>query len=73
MIFTDKWWALVLGGIVTIAFGLCAFLLPGITLGAFARLIGVYAVAFGALMIGLGLELRSLGRRRDLETERLAA
>src|SRR5882762_993388 len=51
-------WVLVLSGLLSIAFGVVLFLFPGP--GALAVLIwiGAYAIAFGILLIALGVRLR---------------
>lgn len=52
-------WLLVLGGLASVAFGALLFAFPGLGALAVVIWIGVYAVVFGALNIGLGFRLRS--------------
>jgi len=51
MMFTGKWWALVLEGIAAIIFGLFAFFLPGMTVGALIFLFAAYALVDGVFSI----------------------
>lgn len=44
-----NWWIVLLRGVVAILFGLCAFVLPGITLAALVLLFGAYALIDGIL------------------------
>jgi uncharacterized membrane protein HdeD (DUF308 family) len=53
---------LVFGGIASILFGVLLIALPLAGLLALAWLIGVYALSFGFIMIGLSLRLRRWGR-----------
>jgi uncharacterized membrane protein HdeD (DUF308 family) len=64
-------WALVLGGIFSIIFGLlfAAFPAPGVL--ALAWLIGAYAVVFGAVMIVLSFLLHGLPGKLDLHAGRV--
>jgi len=55
MIFTTKWWALVLRGIAAIVFGLIAFFLPGITVGALIILFAAYALVDGVFSIAAAI------------------
>ena len=55
MIFTDKWWALVLEGIAAIIFGLFAFFRPGITVGALLILFAAYALVDGVFSIAAAI------------------
>lgn len=48
-ILSRSWWALLLRGLVAIAFGALAWLQPGITLSALVLLFGAYALADGIL------------------------
>ena len=50
-----SWWSLVLRGIVAVAFGVMAFLLPGIALAAFILLFGAYALIDGVFAIMSGI------------------
>ena len=60
-LFAGRWWAVVLRGIIAIAFGLLAFAWPGVTLGMLVLLFGCYALVDGcfSLLTALG------GRRRE--------
>jgi uncharacterized membrane protein HdeD (DUF308 family) len=51
-------WLLVLGGLVSVAFGALLIARPGAGALAVLWLIGGYAIAFGALLVLLGLKLR---------------
>jgi uncharacterized membrane protein HdeD (DUF308 family) len=62
-------WLLIISGVVSVLFGLALIARPGVGILAVVWLIGAYAMIFGVLMIALGFELRSLGRRREAEFE----
>jgi uncharacterized membrane protein HdeD (DUF308 family) len=55
-------WMLALMGVLSIAFGVLLFVYPSAGALAVAVWIGVYALLFGALLVGLGLRLRAWGR-----------
>jgi len=55
-------WLLVLSGALSIAFGLLLMAFPGAGALAVALWIGAYAIVFGALLIALGVKLRSRAR-----------
>ncbi len=59
-------WAMILSGLLSILFGVLLFVFPGAGAVALVWLIGVYAIAFGILLIVLALRLRGL--RREFET-----
>ena len=54
-------WLLALGGIVSVVFGVFLIVRPGEGAVAVVWLIGLFAILFGAALIGLGLRLRRLG------------
>ena len=54
-------WALALAGVLSVAFGVVAFLHPGAGALAVLWMIGTYAIGFGILLLVLGLRLRSHG------------
>jgi len=66
-------WMLVLSGIISVLFGLILMAFPGEGILAVVWLIGIYAIAFGALMVGLGVALRAEGYRRISDFEDRAA
>ncbi|MGB7159927.1 MAG: HdeD family acid-resistance protein [Tepidisphaeraceae bacterium] len=51
-------WVLILSGLLSIAFGVLMLARPGLGALAVVLWIGAYAVVFGAMLIGLGFELR---------------
>jgi uncharacterized membrane protein HdeD (DUF308 family) len=51
-------WLLALSGVASLLFGILALLLPLAGAVAIALGIGIYALVFGVLLIGLGLRLR---------------
>jgi uncharacterized membrane protein HdeD (DUF308 family) len=55
-------WLLALAGILSIVFGVLLFLFPGPSALAVVLWIGAYAIAFGVLLIVLGLRLRRWAR-----------
>jgi uncharacterized membrane protein HdeD (DUF308 family) len=55
-------WLLTLSGVASLLFGILAILLPLAGAVAIALGIGVYALVFGVLLIGLGFRLRSWTR-----------
>ena len=56
----ERW--LIFGGLSSILFGALMIALPAAGIVALAWLIAIYALIFGALMIGLSLRLRRIGR-----------
>ena len=59
----DNEWMLGLSGVASIAFGVLAALFPGDGAVALVWAIGIYAVVFGTLLIGLSFRLRDWGHR----------
>ncbi|HTG73221.1 MAG TPA: DUF308 domain-containing protein, partial [Terriglobia bacterium] len=57
--FAKKWWGLLLRGLLAIAFGLTAFLLPDVTLLTLALLYGAYALVDGLVSTWFGSISRS--------------
>jgi uncharacterized membrane protein HdeD (DUF308 family) len=60
-------WALILGGILSVLFGLLLAVLPGVGILSLIWLIGAYAVAFGVLLLITAFQVR---RRDDQGDER---
>ena len=55
-------WMMILSGLLSIIFGLLLFVFPGAGALGLIWLIGVYAIAFGILLISLAFRLRGIGR-----------
>jgi uncharacterized membrane protein HdeD (DUF308 family) len=53
----ENWWLLLLRGLAAIAFGVIAFLWPGITLVALTYLFGIYAIVDGVAAIWAAFNL----------------
>jgi uncharacterized membrane protein HdeD (DUF308 family) len=53
-------WLLVLGGVASVVFGILLVLSPLLGALVLAIWLGVYALFFGAMLVGLGLRLRTL-------------
>jgi uncharacterized membrane protein HdeD (DUF308 family) len=51
--FAHHWWVAVLRGALAIAFGLAAFVWPGLTLATLIALFGAYALVDGIIILGL--------------------
>jgi uncharacterized membrane protein HdeD (DUF308 family) len=65
-------WALILGGVLSVIFGVLLAVLPGPGILALVWLIGAYAVVSGVLLIVLAFRVRNRVRNRD-EAETLQA
>ena len=59
-------WALILGGISSIAFGLLLLAFPVAGVLTLAWLIGAYSLMFGVAMIFLAFRLRGLSRKMEM-------
>jgi len=51
----ENWWALVLGGVATIIFGVAAVFWPGITLLVLLYLFSAYALVSGVVNVSAGI------------------
>lgn len=56
-------WLLLLGGIASVLFSILLALLPAASLLALTWLIGLYAIVFGALLLALAFQWRSVSRK----------
>jgi uncharacterized membrane protein HdeD (DUF308 family) len=54
----DNEWMLVLGGVLSVLFGVVMLVAPGAGALALIWVIGAYALAFGLLLVGFALKLR---------------
>jgi uncharacterized membrane protein HdeD (DUF308 family) len=68
----DGEWALILGGIFSIGFGLLLIAYPAPGLLAVMWLMGGYALGFGAVMTFLAFRLRDLPEKLELHPEKAA-
>lgn len=59
-------WLLGLAGVLSVAFGVLLFVWPLAGALTLTFMLGVYAIAFGAMLIGLGFQLRSYGQRVEV-------
>src|SRR5215210_659617 len=57
----DNEWMMILGGALSVLFGILLAVLPGVGLLSLTWLIGIYALIFGVAFIFLGLRIRSHG------------
>jgi uncharacterized membrane protein HdeD (DUF308 family) len=55
----DNEWLLILSGLLSVVFGAVVLLMPGAGALAIVWIIGAYAIALGALHVGLALRLRT--------------
>jgi uncharacterized membrane protein HdeD (DUF308 family) len=66
--FIEGEWLMILSGIASIAFAVILFLFPGEGALALTWLIGVYAIAYGILLVIIGLRLRAFSREIENTT-----
>jgi uncharacterized membrane protein HdeD (DUF308 family) len=59
-------WLLILSGAASVIFGLLLIIFPGTGALAVVALIGIYAIIFGALLLGLAWRLRGMAQRGQL-------
>jgi uncharacterized membrane protein HdeD (DUF308 family) len=64
-------WALILGGILSVLFGLLLAVLPGVGILSLIWLIGAYAVAFGVLLLVTAFRVRGRDNQRDQRPRRV--
>jgi uncharacterized membrane protein HdeD (DUF308 family) len=64
-------WALILGGILSVIFGLLLAVLPGVGILSLIWLIGIYAVVFGVLMLIAAFRVRGLENQRGERPRRV--
>ena len=58
-LFAGRWWAVLLRGLIAIAFGVLAFMWPGVTLSTLVLLFGYYALLDGSFSL-----IAAIGGRR---------
>lgn len=56
-------WLLILGGLISVVFGVLLMTNPGAGALSLVWLIGAYAIAFGILLVLLSFKVRTLGAR----------
>jgi uncharacterized membrane protein HdeD (DUF308 family) len=64
-------WALILGGILSVLFGLLLAVLPGVGILSLIWLIGAYAVVFGVLLLITAFRVRSQDNQRGERPRRV--
>ena len=64
-------WALILGGILSVIFGLLLAVLPGVGILSLIWLIGIYAVAFGVLLLIAAFRVRGQDNQRGERPRRV--
>jgi uncharacterized membrane protein HdeD (DUF308 family) len=64
-------WALIIGGILSVLFGLLLAVLPGVGILSLIWLIGAYAVVFGVLLLIAAFQVRGQDNRRDERPRRV--
>jgi uncharacterized membrane protein HdeD (DUF308 family) len=65
-------WALILGGILSVLFGLLLAVLPGVGILSLIWLIGAYAVAFGVLLLITAFQVRGRDNQGDERPRRVS-
>jgi uncharacterized membrane protein HdeD (DUF308 family) len=63
VVFAKSWWALVLRGLASIAFGVLAFVWPHLTLTVLVFLFGAYALVDGVFAIAAGVKSHAENKR----------
>ncbi len=58
-------WALILGGVLSVVFGIVLAVLPGVGLLSLVWLVGIYALVFGIALITLAFRVRGLRGRES--------
>ena len=53
-------WALIVGGVLSVNFGIILAVLPGVGLLSLVWLIGIYAILFGIALIVLAFRVRGM-------------
>ncbi len=56
-------WMLILSGIISVLFGIVCFWAPGVGALAIVLWLGVYAMIFGILLLGLAFRIRAIHKR----------
>ena len=64
-------WALILGGVLSVLFGLLLAVLPGVGILSLIWLIGAYAIAFGVLMLIAAFMIRGTENRGNERPRRV--
>jgi uncharacterized membrane protein HdeD (DUF308 family) len=64
-------WALILGGIISVLFGLLLAVLPGVGILSLIWLIGAYAAAFGVLLLVTAFRVRGQDNQREERPRRV--
>jgi uncharacterized membrane protein HdeD (DUF308 family) len=65
-------WALILGGILSVIFGLILAVLPGVGILSLIWLIGAYAVVFGVLLLIAAFRVRGQDNQRSERPRRVS-
>ena len=63
--YLENEWLLVLGGVLSIVFGILLMMFPGAGALALVLWIGAYMLVAGGVLVALGVKLRTWGQRQD--------
>src|SRR6478609_3553701 len=58
---TDRWWLVLLDGLLAVVFGLVAWVWPGLTVATLVILFGAYALVGGVMYLGAAFDARRVG------------